>query len=89
MNEDTSDECLQYVVSKQMVIFRAFMEQVSSASDGEATFCAHLVFLKRFALLNESAGKHLVAEDFPTELIKIAGNAISCFFLHYVTLHLT
>ena len=73
MNEGSSDECLHHVVSTQMVIFRAIMDQAFSSSDGESALCDHLVFLKRLALLNEGVGKHLTKENLPPELIKIAG----------------
>lgn len=74
MNETSSDQCLKHVVATQIMIFRTLMDGVPAMVDGEATLCEHLVFLKRFALLNDSAKKHLIEESLQTDLIEIAGN---------------
>ena len=76
MSKGSSDACLHHVASMQMVIFRALMEQALSASNDESLLCDHFVFLKRFALLNDAAGKHLAKDNFPSELIQIAGKFV-------------
>ena len=76
MNKGGSDLCLHHVASIQMVIFRTLMEQTLSTSNDESRLCDHLVFLKRFALLNDAAGKHLAKDNFPSELIQIAGKFV-------------